>query len=95
MTRMSLGACHSHYFRTKSGSGLFWLGKHTHTLVSPLAAQAHAQSMLPWGYLPDKARAGPGLQGHPVAFNAELDSTVHFAESCLFCKSPLMLFQSA
>lgn len=37
---------------------------------------------------------GPGLQGHPVAFNAELDSTVHFAEPLLFCKPPLMLFQS-
>lgn len=38
--------------------------------------------------------AGPGLQWHSVAFNAELDSTVHFAEPLLFCKPPLMLFQS-
>ena len=55
----------------------------------------HRESMLPWGYLPGNALAGPGLQGHPLAVNAELDSTVHFAESFLFCKSPLMLFQSA
>lgn len=34
------------------------------------------------------------LQGHPVAFNAELDGPMHFAESFLFSKPSLVFFQA-
>lgn len=82
-------------FQKLRAGGFFWLRKHTHACFhfndTSSPCTTHAFSGIPLVY----TLVRPGLQGHPVAFNAELDSTVHFAESFLFCKSPLMLFQSA
>lgn len=52
-------------------------------------------SHLPWG-IPLKLGEGrvSWLQGHPVAFNAELDGPMHFAESFLFSKPSLVFFQA-
>lgn len=52
-------------------------------------------SHLPWG-IPRKLGEGrvSWLQGHPVAFNAELDGPMYFAESFLFSKPSLVFFQA-
>lgn len=51
-------------------------------------------SHLPQGIPLQLGKAVVWLQGHPVAFNAELDGPMHFAESFLFSKPSLVLFQA-
>lgn len=51
-------------------------------------------SHLPRGIPLQLGKAVVWLQGHPVAFNAELDGPMHFAESFLFSKPSLVLFQA-
>lgn len=51
-------------------------------------------SHLPRGIPFQLGKAVVWLQGHPVAFNAELDGPMHFAESFLFSKPSLVLFQA-
>lgn len=88
---------HSTDMREYKEFSKFKLGcKHSFPVCANCQQLKHMHcSHLPWG-IPLKLGEGrvSWLQGHPVAFNAELDGPMHFAESFLFSKPSLVFFQA-